>query len=700
MQKKKKKRAQLPFRLNILFFTVFLLFSILIIQLGVVQILNGEAYQDEIDRTDQETIKTPSPRGKIYDRYHNVIVDNKPLYSITYTPQKGVQAEDNLDLAEKLSALMTMADEDGNLPKLTERNKKEYWYLKNTEEAISRLTDEEKSELDNTEQYDEALKRITEEEIEALTDEELEVIAIKRELDRASALAPQIIKNEHISAEEYAQVAEHLDDLKGINATIDWTRERPYGETFGAFIGSITEGILSEQEDYYVTRGYSRNDRVGRSGLEQQYEEVLRGKKEEIEYTTDSQGNVIDSKVLVAGERGNDLVLTTDMEYQERVDELVRDELEKAIKKHPYENRFLEDALVVVMQPKTGEILAVSGQHYNRKKDEYHSLPLKALHDVHEPGSSIKGATMLAGYQSGVIQPNEVINDKPMKIKGTEVKKSVVSYGFGPVNDLMALERSSNVYMFHIALRMGGEFNYQWNKAVNISSEAFQDMRNYFGQFGLGVKTGIDFPNESSGYIGESPDNGKLLDLAIGQFDTYTTLQLAQYVSTIANDGVRVRPHLLKEVRLPTTNSDELGAVSRSVNTSVLNQIEMDMSYIERVQEGFYRAYHGAHGTASSTFKDKSYNPAGKTGTAETHTTEDSKIINLINQALVGYAPFEEPEVAFAVIVPSLGTVSDQHPASQAIGEGVLDIYFDLKEERQKAEKEADEEDRSDNDTE
>src|SRR5690625_7857735 len=88
-----KKRVQLSFRLNILFFTVFLLFSILIIQLGVVQILNGEAYQDEIDRTDQETSKTPSPRGKIYDRYHNVIVDNKPLYSITYPPQKGVQAE-------------------------------------------------------------------------------------------------------------------------------------------------------------------------------------------------------------------------------------------------------------------------------------------------------------------------------------------------------------------------------------------------------------------------------------------------------------------------------------------------------------------------------------------------------------------------------------------------------------------------------
>ena len=106
--KKKNKKAQLPFRLNILFFAVFILFSVLIIQLGVVQILNGESYQEEIDKTILDTTKIPVPRGKILDRNYQVIVDNKPLYSITYTPPKGVQAKDKLDLAEKLTKYLSL----------------------------------------------------------------------------------------------------------------------------------------------------------------------------------------------------------------------------------------------------------------------------------------------------------------------------------------------------------------------------------------------------------------------------------------------------------------------------------------------------------------------------------------------------------------------------------------------------------------
>src|SRR5690625_1104830 len=158
--KTKKKKAQLPFRLNILlFFIVFLLFSILIIQLGVVQILNGESYQAEIDETILETTKTPVPRGKIFDRYHNVVVDNKPLYSISYTPPKGIQAEDKLKLAKDLSDYISMVDSEGELPRITLRDKREYWYLENKEEAHSRLTLEEMKSMDNTEQYNEILER-------------------------------------------------------------------------------------------------------------------------------------------------------------------------------------------------------------------------------------------------------------------------------------------------------------------------------------------------------------------------------------------------------------------------------------------------------------------------------------------------------------------------------------------------------------
>src|SRR5690625_4251724 len=141
--KVRKKKAQIAVRLNLLLFIVFLLFSIMIIQLGVVQILNGETYQEEIDQTILDTTKIPVPRGKILDRYNNIVVDNKPLYSITYTPPKGVQPEDVLELAEDLSDYISMADENGDLPKLTLRNKREYWYLKNEKEANSRLSEEE-----------------------------------------------------------------------------------------------------------------------------------------------------------------------------------------------------------------------------------------------------------------------------------------------------------------------------------------------------------------------------------------------------------------------------------------------------------------------------------------------------------------------------------------------------------------------------
>ncbi len=122
------------------------------------------------------------------------------------------------------------------------------------------------------------------------------------------ALTPQIIiKGKEVTPEEFARVAEHLDELPGINASTDWNRKYPYGSTFQSFAGNITsekQGILAAKEDYYMTRGYSRNDRVGRSGLEEQYESVLRSRKEKIQYTTDKNGTIVDSDVASKGSAG------------------------------------------------------------------------------------------------------------------------------------------------------------------------------------------------------------------------------------------------------------------------------------------------------------------------------------------------------------------------------------------------------------
>lgn len=694
LEKKKKKRSRIPFRLNVIFFVVFILFSILVIQLGVVQILQGEEYQAEIDRTIKDTSKSPVPRGKMYDRNGKVIVDNEPLYAITYTPPKRAQAEDKLEMAEKLKDFIKVDEQQ--IKKITERNKKEYWYLKNKEEVFSRLTKAEK-ELDDVKQYNLMLERITEEEINELTDEDLQIIAIKRELDKAYALTPEVIKNEDISIEEYAKIAEHLTELPGINATTDWKRKYVYGDTLQSIIGSITtqeQGIPAEKEDYYLTRGYSRNDRVGKSGLEEHYEDVLRGRKEQIQYTTTKTGEVIGSEVIVPGERGKDLVLTIDIDYQQKVDEIVLKELQAA-RRHSGANRYLEDALAVVMNPKTGEILALSGWHYNRQTNEYENTPHKVLYDAHRAGSTVKGATVLAGLASGVISPGTTLYDSPIKIQGTPTKGSWTR--LGPVNDITALKRSSNVYMFYIGLRMGGEFRYPFpsNAKARVDFKGLQEMRNYFNQFGLGVKTGIDFPYEATGFTGEDTVTG-LLDVGIGQYDTYTTMQLAQYVSTIANGGYRVQPRLVKEIRSPGENEDELGPVYKVNNPKVLNQLEMDKSYIERVQRGFWQVFNEPGGTGYSHWAGKSYRAAGKTGTAENEVYEERngqyvRVAKTENLALVGYAPYDDPEVAFAVIIPNLGSIRGQYPINHTIGKGLLDTYFAMKENKE-AEEENEEE--------
>lgn len=687
--KKNKKQTQLPFRLNILFFVIFILFSLLIFQLGIVQILDGEAFQEEIDRTIQETTKIPVPRGKIVDKYNNVLVDNKPLYSITYTPPKGVQAEDKLKVAEELAAYISMDDKE-MIDRLTDRNKQEYWYLKNQEEADSWITDEEIEELSNVEQYNEILERIPEEELDKLTDEELEVIAIKKELDKAYSLTPQIVKSGNVSPEEYARVAEHLDSLPGINATTDWDREYPYGDTFRTFLGSITsqeQGIPAEKEQYYLTKGYSRNDRVGKSGLEEQYEDLLRGRKEEIHYTTTKSGKVIDSKVVVQGERGKDLMLTIDIELQKRLDKIVLDELKKTKQKYPHPNRHLTDAIAVAINPQTGELLAVSGQHYN-EDGEYENAGYKALYDAHRPGSSIKGATVLAGYNSGVISQGQTFYDRPLKLRGSNAMSSYGGGSLGSVNDLSALERSSNVYMYYIALRIGGEYRNPFpnDGSPTFNVEAYQEMRNYFSQLGLGINTGVDYPFESTGYKGATDSSvqglgGLFLQFAIGQYDTYTTLQLAQYVSTIANDGKRVRPHFLKNIHEPTPNEGELGSIYKSINPELLNRVDMSQSEIERVQEGFYRAFRGSQGTGRSYWAGKSYNAVGKTGTAQNDLFKDGVRYETENLTLVGYAPYDNPEIAFAVVVPNLGNRSGD-AINHRIGTRLMDTYFELKKER------------------
>jgi penicillin-binding protein A len=672
-----------------LFFVVFLLFSLLILRLGVVQIVYGDDFKREIERTEDITVNNPVPRGKMYDRNGQIIVDNIPLNAITYTKYQGTKQEEMLDVAEKLAKLI-----EKDASKVQERDKKDFWIMKNPDEANKKITKKEQAlfeakKLDDKDIYKLILSRVTEKELGVLTKEDLEVLAIYREFTSGYALTPQIVKNKDVTDEEFAVVSENLEYLPGVDTTTDWDRRYAFEDTLKSVLGKVTssdEGIPKNQLDYYLARDYSRNDRVGKSYIEMQYEDVLHGQKAKVKNKTDKAGNIISTEEISKGQRGKDLVLSIDMNLQKEVENIITEQLWDA--KRQSGTALLDRAYVVLMNPNTGEILTMAGKRIVRDpetgKQEMQDDALGNITTSYNAGSTVKGATILTGYQTGAINPGQVMVDAPMQIKGTPIKKSWKT--LGSINDLMALRRSSNVYMFKTAISIGGG-NYEYNQSLGIGTNtpAFDTIRQSFSQFGLGVRTGIDLPNETIGYKGPLKQPGFLLDLAIGQYDTYSTMQLAQYVSTIANGGYRIQPQMVKEIREPLMKNDELGPILQELEPKILNRVDMKKEWIERVQEGFRQVTQDPLGTAVGYFGNKTYNSSGKTGTAEAfydgpdrnkYGKEPPEVFNL---SFVGYAPSKNPEVAMAVLVPWAYQGDHDNKSNLKIGEKVLDAYFNLK---------------------
>lgn len=696
--KKKKERTKpfvSSFRINILFLIVFLLFSLLILRLGIVQIVNGEDYKREVDRKENVTVKIAMPRGEILDRNGKLIVGNKPSNAITFTRAQNSKTEEMLKIAEKL-AIFIKKDSKEDLKAITERDKKDYWMIKHPNEAEAKITVADKKKLKHDEHYDTkiyqlTLDRITSKEVNSFTKQELEVLAIYREMSSGYPLTPQIIKKD-ATTKEVAMISENLDSLPGVDTTIDWDRYNLYkdtegNETLDSVIGKVSsskEGLPKDSIDYYLARGYSRNDRVGTSYIENQYEDVLQGQKEKIKNIIDKNGNILESEVVQEGKRGDDLILSIDIDLQREIEKIIAEKIGKARIGEPY----LDRTFVTVMNPYSGEVLSMAGKQFeqNKKtgKTEVNDFALGNITTSYEMGSVVKGATVLTGYQTGAIVPGEVLNDRPLKFLGTNAKKSWNKTGFGPINDLYALKRSANGYMFLTAMKLGGQQTYIPNGLLSIDKvSAIETFRYNFSQFGLGVRTGIDLPGEHSGYGGGQipPESGKVLDYAIGQYDTYTPLQIVQYISTIANGGYRIQPHIAKEVREPN-QANELGPIIQEMKPKVYNKIDMKEEWIKRVQLGFKQVVNEPLGTGYG-IKNKEYKIAGKTGTAQAlynGPLPHSQGLMLWNITFGGYAPYDHPEIAVSVTVPWLRT--DQSHVNLEIANDVFKAYFELKEKR------------------
>ena len=357
------------------------------------------------------------------------------------------------------------------------------------------------------------------------------------------------------------------------------------------------------------------------------------------------------SSIIKEGKRGNDIVLTIDINLQMAVEEILNYEVMNA-KINDYNTSLYDGSSVIIVEPNTGEILAFSSKYLLENNNGYilYDNSPSLLTNPVTPGSMIKGASISTGYKEGAIDIGSKFLDECVKILNTPKKCSWTS-GIGVVNDVEALAISSNVYQYKTALGVANA-NYYYDGPLVIDSSAFEKYRNMFKQYGLGVKTNIDLPIESVGQTGTKTDAGLLLDLAIGQYDTYTPIQLANYISTIAASGNRYQLHFLKEIRNSSTN-DEIGTLLEKIEPKLLNKVDLDDKYIDRIREGFERVMYQTGYGYMGDIEDC----AGKTGTAETFkdTDQDGFIDKeTISKGFVGYAPSENPKFSMVILSPNV----------------------------------------------
>ncbi len=677
-KKNRDIKEKIEKRYIILIVIVIVIMLTLVIKLFSVQIVNNAYYIKKVEELSQVYIDGPTaPRGRIYDRKGRLIVDNSPVKVIYYKKKSGVSTKDEIDYAYKMAKMIEI-----DYSKLTKTNLKEFWILNNSDKAKEKITENEwqafeERKLSNSDIQKLKLERITDDELETYDALDKEAAYIYYLMNTGYSYEEKIIKNKDVTDNEYALIGENVDSLNGFDTKLDWQRVYPYGDVFKSMLGSVSKsesGIPYELKDYYLEQGYSLNDRVGTSYLEYQYESVLRGTKNK--YLLNDDGSY---SLVSEGKRGNDVVLTIDIELQKMVEDTIVEYLISG-KSEP-NTEYYDKSFVIISNPNTGEILAMAGKQIEETPDGYkvYDYTPGITTSPVTIGSAVKGASHIVGYNTGALSVGEVRNDACIKIAATPLKCSWTNT-LGNINDITALRQSSNVYQFKTAINVG-KGTYIYDEPLKIDEAAFDIYRSTFAEFGLGVKTEIDLPVESLGYKGTSKLSGHLLDFAIGQYDTYTPIQLSQYVNTIANGGYRVKPFLLKEVYEPTT-TPLTNQISKT-EVTVLNHLNTEEVYLNRVKEGF-KAVMTPGGTGSG-YVDMVYKPAGKTGTSQSFIdTNNDGVVDkeTLTNTFVAYAPYDAPTVSFTIISPNIshydGATNFQSRVNKRLSNAISSRYFQI----------------------
>jgi len=604
-----------------------------------------------LNKQEKYVLKKSQSRGEIYDRHGNPLVINNPALSIVYYYDSRQSIDDMYDVAHQLAEIVEV-----------ETNKLSNQDLQDLYRRVNDLDENE---------------GISNKQLETLLPLDKTAQAIFNRMTNAAYGGGVSTIKFNATEVEVAFVTERLESLTGIYIETLSEREYPSVMNRHDLFGAVSKdgaGFSSTDFERYIALGYTMNDRIGRSSLERHYEDFLHGSKSRhLVYSEDQP------MTLYEGMQGFDLTLTIDAELSTKVDAILERHMASAKLNNPAA-RYLQEGYVVIVNPNNGEILSLNGKTFD-ENNQLQDHPLGNLHNAFTMGSVVKGATMITAYQQGVTSFGDTIDDKAM-IFADGTKKASWS-DLGIVNDIDALRLSSNVYFMQQAIQIGGD-HYFPRKNLSVDLDAIQTYRSSFENFGLGNYTGIDLPGEQIGLRNPERNVAKLLDFSIGQSDTYTPLQLAQYISTIANGGNRYALHLLKEASIKVSEEERI--LVYDFEPYLMNQINISPEAMGRVQEGFRQVLQSPNGTGNYFFKNSAYNPAGKTGTAEEFArdrdgnlmySERGELIPIHHLTFVGYAPANNPQIAIAVVFPQAELPDKNNPISLEVARDVINAYFE-----------------------
>ncbi|WP_421426242.1 penicillin-binding protein PBP2B [Streptococcus suis] len=668
-------------RLNILFSIVIFLFLVLILRLADMQIVNHDFYSNKLSTASQKIISNGSVRGQIYDAQGKPLVENQIQQVVSFTRSNKMSAQEMKEVANKLLQWVKVSDVS-----VTERDKADY-YLADTEvykQVVEKLPkdklyDSDGNYLEEATIYANAVESLSEDVLN-YSEQENQAIELFKQMNGAAYFATVNLVTDSLSAEQVAHIVANESQLPGISTTNNWQRNI-LPTSLSSVIGTVTSeqaGLPAEDAEYYLSKGYSPNDRVGTAYLEKQYEEVLQGQREKKEINLDRNGNVESIKTIQEGQQGNNIKLTIDLAFQDGVNAILKKYFESELATGSA--LYSEGVYAVALEPSTGAVLAMSGYSHEKGAGSITEDALGTITSVFTPGSIVKGATISSGWENGVISGNQVQLDEPIYFAGSAPLTSWWAYGSMNLDVTQALEYSSNAYMVKIALGLLGQ-TYSPNMFLNDGdalTNAMTKLRSTFAEYGLGAPTGIDLPLESTGFLPEEYSTANFIMNAFGQFDNYTPMQMAQYVATVANNGKRISPHLVEGI-YGNNPQGGLGDLIETVSGKEMNQVNISADEMALLRQGFYQVVNGSgrFNTGSAIGRGAAVTISAKTGRAETYTTTASgDVVTAVNTNVVAYAPSDNPQIAVAVVLPNLTNQSST--TTNTITQEIINLYQSL----------------------